>query len=1509
SCGQCRGAQDRAAAAARECARLTDALRDARDQLELMEGLWFANYSENVYLPLLGARDNLTDSDSGCVSPGSRIKDSASPELKRMDSGYKSPAPSSPHPRRHLTTPHDDFKEDFAKAQVLADILDRTSETSDSLKSNPVKDHLEQMILNAGSVEDRNCLEQVLMLLYNLQTLSSSVSEDECYQIKPKRICDLKSKLESDIPSHKIQKAIATVTPYQQKGYKCESLESLCSDERKPSNVLQESGIFEGSETETRSTQTDVNDSFECSGELNTEIQRLNSIREKLERQGVRNRTLNSKEEGDGLECKCVKLGKKHKQYYERRLKFLEGKISIYEAAQDVKEAKLAQRLQTEYILENRIQELELQLSELQDKYERLEEECCELEEIENDTRLHWQQLEMDYELCSAQLRDMTEQRECSRAQAERLMAELTKKECALKQKESELRTRLSKLERAVPALIAWNVVKTLGALMAEKRNVQKQTEKITNTLEKRVKELEEELETTRCQIRATKCACGTKQGRLQDKIEDLEQKIQIEKESKKVKKLETERDMVKKCFEPIKKKLREIEESESGLKIALEKSERDSRHFRCLNQELETKVSKAETDLQKSDANFRTAEAAFKKELDKLRKLNRQLDTDLKTQREATKRTEVKFAGDFETLRKELNRTCKSQQDLEVTNSELKEEVESLEKQLALTQKALTQCKRKCEEKIKTLSHELSIKTEELEELRSETMRQSFHASRIELKPDRNEYVDEGYSIYTAVPKKTDYDRMHHSMSYITSDSRCSCPSMRSQLVGQLIEDLFDRIHNTVDDDLTRVCKEITPVTGRDMSAETKAKITNYLLMAISKELVRSIGDADAKTDTEEWQRAVSSMAYSAPYAGDARGDFGSLRLEGNAGVLHGAARLASVSCACAAARLCAAVPEIADGVKVCQEEVLDHGDVKIMEEQLANAIESIVGVDTITDISKETKTTMKVIEPSKIEAMDPVKVPSTQNTATTELEEQKSTMKGLTKSMGSTTLQSALGSTELQSLNVVETDDDSCDEDEEDNRNLLMLKNRLTSSSNHESSSTQIQDDTESDDEHVQKFEMRIKVMGMRLKRREEKVYYLKTVLNMIKKTFKGTDMEYKLSCELENISKFSESIKSRGKNKRPITTESLVDDCVIDDEESSGDENGTFYEVALSPNLKPQNRVQIVNEMQKFWIFGDALHIDIVLFQQYKNTFREQFGIAPVIPETIEKLKELKRIICQSYGSSDTRLENTSSYDTARGKSKVNLIENSSDEAQWQNVENTNDLHKFIPRKQVTNVPSRQEEIPDREKNLAVNGEEEKIMSSEKVNVLSSTEEKLMLTKEVKIVTSLEDDMVPTKEVQDTEERIDDIAMIPSGVKRNYDIVEEDLNNLNKKEIEIIDEHLPENRSLLEDLKKVLRRNQVLKHKKERSLDLMYLYEIAKRQHLPLDEEYLHNNVLSREELDEIKEMILKKSVSSIHGVSRRKVKNRNTQGDGKDSEVCEISNSLIMELMREDKVANK
>lgn len=77
------------------------------------------------------------------------------------------------------------------------------------------------------------------------------------------------------------------------------------------------------------------------------------------------------------------------------------------------------------------------------------------------------------------------------------------------------------------------------------------------------------------------------------------------------------------------------------------------------------------------------------------------------------------------------------------------------------------------------------------------------------------------------------------------------------------------------------------------------------------------------------------------------------------------------------------------------------------------------------------------------------------------------------------------------------------------------------------------------------------------------------------MIKKNFKGTEMEYKLSCELNNITNCSALTKSRVKDKTPVATESSVDDCVNDDGESSGDENGTFCEVTLSPNLRPLSR----------------------------------------------------------------------------------------------------------------------------------------------------------------------------------------------------------------------------------------------------------------------------------------------------------------------------------------------
>lgn len=76
-----------------------------------------------------------------------------------------------------------------------------------------------------------------------------------------------------------------------------------------------------------------------------------------------------------------------------------------------------------------------------------------------------------------------------------------------------------------------------------------------------------------------------------------------------------------------------------------------------------------------------------LQKEVEHLRKINKQLDEDLKSQCDTSRKTEAKFVGDLDSIRKELSRACKNNQDLEVTNSELKEEVSLINWPFALTQ------------------------------------------------------------------------------------------------------------------------------------------------------------------------------------------------------------------------------------------------------------------------------------------------------------------------------------------------------------------------------------------------------------------------------------------------------------------------------------------------------------------------------------------------------------------------------------------------------------------------------------------------------------------------------------------------------------------------------------------------------------------------------------------------------------------------------------------------------
>lgn len=77
--------------------------------------------------------------------------------------------------------------------------------------------------------------------------------------------------------------------------------------------------------------------------------------------------------------------------------------------------------------------------------------------------------------------------------------------------------------------------------------------------------------------------------------------------------KVENERDHYRKCFEPLKKKLKEVEESESGMRIALEKAERDTKLLKDQNANLHSELNKAEQEVRKSETAFRSLDAKFK--------------------------------------------------------------------------------------------------------------------------------------------------------------------------------------------------------------------------------------------------------------------------------------------------------------------------------------------------------------------------------------------------------------------------------------------------------------------------------------------------------------------------------------------------------------------------------------------------------------------------------------------------------------------------------------------------------------------------------------------------------------------------------------------------------------------------------------------------------------------------------------------------------------------------------
>lgn len=127
------------------------------------------------------------------------------------------------------------------------------------------------------------------------------------------------------------------------------------------------------------------------------------------------------------------------------------------------------------------------------------------------------------------------------------------------------------------------------------------------------------------------------------------------------------------------------------------------------------------------------------------------------------------------------------------------------------------------------------------------------------------------------------------------------------------------------------------------------------------------------------------------------------------------------------------------------------------------------------------------------------------------------------------------------------------------------------------------------------------------------------------------------------------------------------------------------------------------------------------------------------------------------------------------------------------------------------------------------------------------------------------------------------------------------DDDLHKMNGKEVEIIDDEISENKPYLDDLRKILKRKQNSDKTVKNNQDLLMLYEMAKKD---LTGENF-SKILTKEELQDIKDLILKECTSSAHGISRRKIKSGEENfGEREVKEPCVPSKSIVAELLRED-----
>lgn len=669
------------------------------------------------------------------------------------------------------------------------------------------------MVKKCYDEDDKLCLMQILSLLNNLEALSQdqSINGDDISMdlnlvsalslyIIPSRDRIIQNDIDFSIFQDKFRnqqespdlhhfpsrsfstptrgqgKIIATVQPYTTthcsepkkaipQSPPCTHQNSISKSSCWISTSLGESGVFEDSnlplvEFCTQETQTESRGELtnqKTSVELCAEIEKLNRFREKIEESTKVNRT-----KQELVNLLSTDAHERHMKFYQERLQLLENKIAVYEASGDVQIKLLAERLQREIQLESWNNQLQDKIDKLESEHLDLEEANCELEEIENDTRLRMQRLEMEYEVMHQRNMELEMSKNSYQEKfqdakqnvsyLEECLQKAEEKIFLLEEHETELKHKLEMTQAFLPVVALfqeWRVKKE-NETPPEKMEVDepeppKQLLSLEGSGEVKYHHIIKIHDTSDVpkvpdnaelhpdhpiQRRMNELMMREKE--LTQNIADLNRAYnetlenadnlwaQMEKEYKdKIAQCEAAEVNLRSKIQQLEKRLLKdteyaqeriasLEETELHLKQKLCKLTRDSREQQLKYSEIMEEMGHLREEHQKLQGYLNGPAA---ENLERERRKIRKLEDELACARKMLADIEDIHRSEQQLLKKQLQRVNKELTHCEVTNSELREEVDTLEGRITELESF-----RKCDvEKIKLLTDELEHKQNQL--------------------------------------------------------------------------------------------------------------------------------------------------------------------------------------------------------------------------------------------------------------------------------------------------------------------------------------------------------------------------------------------------------------------------------------------------------------------------------------------------------------------------------------------------------------------------------------------------------------------------------------------------------------------------------------------------------------------------------------------------------------------------------------------------------------------------